>query len=367
MELKRKNDEKHEILLYACSENQYNKAHEKVLCVKQIRKEQKQMRTETIRLYEGREDVTLTTYLLDDSPELLKGGARPAIVICPGGAYLNCSDREAEPVALRFAAMGYHAFVLRYSVYQEGCGGTPDWTKPIEPKLQCQYPKQMREMGMAMRLIKSKAEEWYVDPKRIAICGFSAGAHNCAMYAVNWNQPVITEYFSETAEIFRPAAVILGYPLTDYCYMKESMKKDPMIGGLFSISNSAFLGMPDPGNELLEEISPVYHVTEHVPPTFIWATASDELVPVQHSLRMAYALADKKIPFEIHIFENGGHGLSLGDQTTAEAKTQINEDVQEWIIRAERWLKKRFAYDLPQITEMEAMMKKFDSMRRNEV
>ena len=121
------------------------------------------------------------------------------------------------------------------------------------------------------------------------------------MYSVNWNQPVITEYFSETAEIFRPAAVILGYPLTDYCYMKESMKKDPMIGGLFSISNSAFLGMPDPGNELLEEISPVYHVTEHVPPTFIWATASDELVPVQHSLRMAYALADKKIPFEIHI------------------------------------------------------------------
>lgn len=156
MGLKRKNDEKHEILLYACNENQYNKAHEKVLCVKQIRKEQKQMRTETIRLYEGREDVTLTTYLLDDSPELLKGGARPAIVICPGGAYLNCSDREAEPVALRFAAMGYHAFVLRYSVYQEGCGGTPDWTKPIEPKLQCQYPKQMREMGMAMRLIKSK-------------------------------------------------------------------------------------------------------------------------------------------------------------------------------------------------------------------
>ena len=106
MGLKRKNDEKHEILLYACNENQYNKAHEKVLCVKQIRKEQKQMRTETIRLYEGREDVTLTTYLLDDSPELLKGGARPAIVICPGGAYLNCSDREAEPVALRFAAMG---------------------------------------------------------------------------------------------------------------------------------------------------------------------------------------------------------------------------------------------------------------------
>ncbi len=74
----------------------------------------------TIQLYANRPDVTLTTYVLADSPELLNGKVRPAVLVCPGGAYLNCSDREAEPVALRFAAMGYHAFVLRYSTYGNG-------------------------------------------------------------------------------------------------------------------------------------------------------------------------------------------------------------------------------------------------------
>lgn len=317
------------------------------------------MRSEVIRLYENREDVTLTTYLLDDSPEIRKGKFRPAVIICPGGAYLNCSDREAEPVALRFAAMGYHAFVLRYSVYQEGKGGVPDWMAPITPKKHCQYPNQIRELGMAMRLIKSKSEEWYIDPERVAICGFSAGAHNCAMYAVSWNQEIITEYFSETAEIFRPAAVILGYPVTDYCYMKETMKKSPLIEGLFTISNSAFLGTSEPNDELLKEISPVYRVTKETPPMFIWSTASDELVPIQHSIRLTHALADNGVPFELHVFEEGGHGLSLGDQTTAEAKTQINKDVQEWILRADKWLMKRFKYDLPELTEMEIMLQKF--------
>ena len=74
------------------------------------------MKTEIIKLYDNRSDVTLTTYVLQDSPEMLDGKTRPAILICPGGAYINCSDREAEPVAMKFASMGYHTFVLRYSV-----------------------------------------------------------------------------------------------------------------------------------------------------------------------------------------------------------------------------------------------------------
>ena len=77
------------------------------------------MKSEVIYLYKDRTDVTLTTYVLDDSREMLNGGKRPAVLICPGGAYLSCSDREGEPVAMAFAAMGYHAFVLRYSTYGE--------------------------------------------------------------------------------------------------------------------------------------------------------------------------------------------------------------------------------------------------------
>ena len=81
------------------------------------------MYSEKIKLIEGRDDVTLTTYVLDDSPEMLNGKKRPAVIICPGGAYLNCSEREGEPVAMAFAMMGYHAFVLRYSTYTNAKGG----------------------------------------------------------------------------------------------------------------------------------------------------------------------------------------------------------------------------------------------------
>ena len=71
----------------------------------------------TYYLHEGRTDVSLKTYVINEAGEMNTQGARPAVLILPGGAYLNCSDREAEPIALRFAAMGYHAFVLRYSTY----------------------------------------------------------------------------------------------------------------------------------------------------------------------------------------------------------------------------------------------------------
>ena len=80
------------------------------------------MHYEEVALYEGREDVRLSSYILDDSVEMLDGGKKGAVLVCPGGAYLYCSDREGEPVAMAFAAMGYHAFVLRYSVYNVNKG-----------------------------------------------------------------------------------------------------------------------------------------------------------------------------------------------------------------------------------------------------
>ena len=97
-------------------------------------------------------------------------------------------------------------------------------------------------------------------------------------------------------------------------------------------------------------------MTAHMPPTYIWATASDELVPVQHTIRMAHALADQKIPFEIHIFENGPHGLSLSDQASSEAKSQMFPDAAKWVPLAEEWLRKRFALDLPALSAFEQSM-----------
>ena len=180
------------------------------------------MLTETIKLYEDREDVTLTTYVIAEKGELRGQGKRPAVLICPGGAYMSCSDREAEPIALKFAAMGYHAFVLRYSVYGEGDNSFPDLSKPLVVKENCQFPNPMCEIGKAMLIIREHAEEWSVDMDRVAVCGFSAGAHNTAMYGVYWDKPIVTEKLHTTKEMIRPAALILGYTLSDYIYMKEA-------------------------------------------------------------------------------------------------------------------------------------------------
>lgn len=308
------------------------------------------------KLYENRNDVTLSCYIWEDSPELLEGKTRPAVIVCPGGAYLNCSDREAEPVAMKFLSMGYHVFVLRYSVYMEGKGGFPDFTGKMERKEHCIHPIPMREIAESMLYIKQNADRWLVDTNRIALCGFSAGAHNCAMYAVHWNKPVITDIYCGEKAVFKPIAVILAYPLTDYVYMQETMEKDMIMKGLFTISNTAFLGDAEVTQERLEAISPARQVTEDTPPMFIWATAADNLVPVQHSLRMAHALADKKIPYELHIFEEGDHGFAVADQTSASAQSEINQDVQNWVILADKWLKKRMTYDLPQYTKVEQMV-----------
>lgn len=215
------------------------------------------MKIEKFKIYEDREDVTLTGYIIDDSPDLLNGTTRPAILICPGGGYFNCSDNEGEPVALRFASMGYHAFVLRYSVYGEGERLFPDLRWPLEPKAKLQYPAPMLEIGRAILLIREHAGEWLVDTDRIALCGFSAGGHNAAMFAAKWHTSMITEALGGNPEMYRPAALILGYPLTDYVYMEETMElRGPMDAAFFDASNTAYVGIARPDRRFWRRLVP---------------------------------------------------------------------------------------------------------------
>ena len=305
------------------------------------------MITDTLNLYEDRQDVTLTTYILSDSPELLNGQKRPAVLVCPGGAYLSCSDREAEPIALRFAAMGYHAFVLRYSTYFNGMPRPLPLPRELDMNPNSLYPAPMRDVGKAFLTIRAHADKWLVDMEKIALCGFSAGAHNCAMYAVYWQDPVISEFFGEKAAVFKPAACILGYGISDYHLMFGEIK-DPIAQELSNAASIAFLGTTSPTKELLDAVSPVLHVTENTPPMLIWATVADELVPVENSTRMANALAQAGVPFEVHIFEEGPHGLSLAVQASAGSLMQMDVDAAKWVELAEAWLKKRFAPSLPE-------------------
>lgn len=302
------------------------------------------MLTKQIQFYEDREDVSLTIYVIGEKGQLSDVGKRPAVIICPGGAYIGCSDREAEPVALKYNAMGYQAFVLRYSTYMEGKLEFPRVLSALKPKEHCQHPTPVREIGKAMLMIRENADEWFVDTDKIIICGFSAGAHNSAMYTTYWHTPLLTEYFGVDKEMLRPAAAILGYTLSDYIFMKENLNQDSQ--EIFNLSNLSYLGNTDPTEDKLHEVSPARNVTEHNPPSFLWATAADTLVPVQHSLCMAHALANHKVPFEMHIFEEGAHGLSIATQASSVSQSQINEDVAKWIDLVDAWLKKRFILNL---------------------
>ena len=313
----------------------------------------KSVRTIALNLYDDRQDVTLTAYLLSDSPELLKGKRRPAVLVCPGGAYLGCSDREAEPVALRFAAMGYHALVLRYSTYS-GKGFAPVLGDlPVNPK--SVHPAPMRDVGKAFLTLRAYADEWLVDMDRVAICGFSAGAHNCAMYSVYWNDPILYEFYGEEPSAFKPAASILGYGISDYRLMFGEIK-DSFAQQLSDSASIAFLGTRSPREELLDAVSPALHVTENTPPTFLWATTGDELIPVENTIRMANALAQAGVPFEVHIFEDGMHGLSLADQASASSLMEVDTDAAKWVGLAEAWLKKRFAPTFPEKSDWMATM-----------
>lgn len=295
----------------------------------------------TIPLYKDRQDVTLTTYIQDDADKMLKS-PRPAVLICPGGGYLKCATQEGEPVALRFAAMGYQTFILRYSTYFGGMNPQQlaDCAEQILPIKNTIYPNSMLEVGMAMKLIYEHAQEWHVDIKRIALCGFSAGAHNVAMYAAKWQEPWIGKHIQIENEKIKPAAVILGYIAGDYFFNTEEPHHI-----LQTYSNMAMFGKTKLEKEDVEKVQPSKYITGDMPPAFLWATYEDTVVSVKNTIAMAEKLAEQKIPFELHIFEKGDHGLSLGMQESAKKKEQIRRDVSMWVPMAEIWLEKRFALE----------------------
>ncbi|MFC0674673.1 alpha/beta hydrolase [Brachybacterium hainanense] len=301
------------------------------------------MHHESIQVRAGRDDVTVTTYVLEDSPELLAGRRRPAVLVLPGGAYIGCSDREGEPVALAFAALGYHAFVLRYSVH--GDWGFLDGGR-IERRERSIHPAPLHDVAAAMGIIRDRAEEWLVDADRIAVAGFSAGGHNAAMYGTRWDDRAVVEAAGGTP--VRPAALVLGYPMTDYPLLHEAPA--PGDGGAprtHDAASMALFGRTDPSDSLLREVSPALHVTAATPPAFLWHTAADALVPVEQSLSFARALARQGIPFELHVFEGGDHDLSLATQATARLDSQIVPPAAAWTRLAAAWLQTRLSLPVP--------------------
>jgi acetyl esterase/lipase len=297
-----------------------------------------------IQLWQDKPDVILQAYILADSPENADGRPRPAVLILPGGSYLGLSEREAEPVAMRFAAFGYHSFVLRYSTYNFGSLEGMSNPGSIRVNPNAAYPGPLLDLGKAMQTIRANASRWLVDPDKVAICGFSAGGHLASSLGVHWPEPLLPDWLGGQNQDFRPAGLILCYPLIDYLIMKKSeesiRESNPRLVDLWHYTNLAVFGKPEPSHEELARLSTDRFVSAQTPPTFIWHTAEDGLVPVANSLQFAGELAIRGVPCELHVFEKGGHGLSLADAATAVAPEQVNEQAQQWFPLALAWLKR---------------------------
>jgi len=299
-----------------------------------------------IPLWEGRRDVNLYTFLAEEDP-MLPGEQEklPAIIICPGGAYMYCAmSGEGDPIAMHFASAGYQAFVLHYTV-GTACGNNDS-----------RYPAQIYDLAKAFLTIRENAAKWNVDAERIALCGFSAGAHLCATFATRWHEDFIANKFGVDSECFRPTGAILGYPLIDYEYQQEynnSQPPNPMLLG----SNEAFFGTENPDRELLREVSPYLHVTENTPPIFMMHASNDSMVPVMHSITMANALREHNIPFELHIFARGEHGFGTGrDLRFSIYRADHHKACGAWLPMAQKWLLQLFA---PETAEKDISSKDF--------
>jgi len=253
----------------------------------------------------------LQTYLLDTSPELPLNDVRPAVIICPGGGYFFKSDREAEPVALRFLAAGFHAFVLQYSV-------APSRT-----------PCAALELAAAVQLVRENAADFGVNPQQIYIIGFSAGGHLCATLGTLWDEPVFSQALEHgQGKNWRPDGMLLCYPVITLNLFTHGGSRDNLLG-------------ENAPKEKIDALSLEKRVSAGTVPAFLWHTVADDAVPVENSLQFATALQENGIPFELHLFEEGVHGLSLCDSTTAQGPQHIMPDNAGWMDLAVRWIRRR--------------------------
>lgn len=245
--------------------------------------EEEQIRTQDIALVGKVQEPGIQVFLPSK-----RNATRQAVVVCPGGGYsVLAYDWEGTDIAKWLNSHGIAAIVLKYRL--------PSTDSQIDP-----HEVPLMDAQRAMRLTRKHAEEWNIDPDQIGVMGFSAGGHLASTLGThydggNTNAQDPVEQFSS-----RPDFMILGYPVIS---LKEHVAH---IG-----SRNNLLGK-SPTEDLVERFSNNLQVTEDTPPTFIFHSQDDTGVPVQHSLLFYQALVEAKVPVEMHLYPEGGHGYSLG-------------------------------------------------------
>ena len=209
-----------------------------------------------------------------------------------------------------YFAAGYHTFILRYSVLEQA--------KDFKPLLQLAY---------TMAHVRQNAAAWDLDAHRVAVCGFSAGGHLAGSLGTLYHEPAFLSRL-ETAVPVRPDAMVLCYPVI----------ASDEFAHVHSISR---VSGAQPGEDAYRWFGLDRHVDSRTPPTFLWHTAQDQLVPVENSLKMAAALSAAKVPFELHVFPEGPHGMSVCN----EAVDFMSPYNARWIDWSIRWLNRVFDFE----------------------
>lgn len=251
-----------------------------------------------IPVYDAAADTPnrMTAYLVETVRPM------PAVVIFPGGGYEGRAYHEGEPVAQFYNTWGFQAFVVHYRV-------APN-----------RHPAPLADAKRAIRLVRANAAKWGVDPEKVFTCGFSAGGHLTACTAV-FDDPAGVE--DDLAHISaKPTGAILSYPVI----AANSQEGHP--GSYENLLGDACTV------EACAALEPHKHVDEKTSPCFLWHTADDGSVPVASSLLMGLALREKKIPFEMHIFPKGAHGLGLATPGTQ----QETPGVERWAALSAAWI-----------------------------
>lgn len=255
--------------------------------------------------------ATITTYIKEMYPNDQKPFKRPLMIICPGGGYHHHSPREGEAIAVKMLDIGMNAVILRYSLMPN------------------EFPCALYELAYTVDYVREHADEWDVDPDKIIVAGFSAGGHVAACLGTMYNQPELKsflDYKGIDSDRVKPDGMLLGYSVLTSDRFAHRASFERLLGDRY--------------DELIDSVNLVKRVSGDTPKTFLWHTVADGAVPVENSLQFAMALRANGVPFELHIFPNGSHGLGLGTkETDTKDGKHYQPEVFAWTGLFETWMK----------------------------